>query len=164
MLESNKLDILKKLSIITVDKYTIKIAKSLHITIFPVVYPDFFYDDFIETGNKKCYLINYHHNDLNASIGTISIVYHTNHVYIMTFGLLEEFRRAKIGSICLSLFEKYLISIGIKKIFLHVQVINKIACSFYKKCGYRKIKKEDDYYESLSNKKAYLFYKNIKDT
>ncbi|MDH5405758.1 MAG: GNAT family N-acetyltransferase [Candidatus Aminicenantes bacterium] len=78
---------------------------------------------------------------------------------IITLDIHPNYRRRKIGSKLLSRVEDHLISLGIKNVYLQVEVNNTPAISLYKKCGFTEAKRLPKYY--LNKIDAFLMKKNL---
>ena len=82
-----------------------------------------------------------------------------NCIYIMTFGVLDEFRKMKIGSKMID----QIINIGLSDklcvgVFLDVIYYNHSAIKFYKKNEFKKVMTNRNYYNLKGNKyDAYVF-------
>lgn len=58
--------------------------------------------------------------------------------YILTFVLLEPYRKLKIGTRMMANLEQEIRKVaGVKCIYLHMHVQNEIGKRFYEKCGFR---------------------------
>lgn len=84
-------------------------------------------------------------------------------LYIMTFGLLAQFRRCGIGRYCFSyLTERCRLSKNFNSISLHVQENNLPAIRFYKKAGFFERRKIEGYYKRIQPSTALLMTKTMK--
>ncbi|KAJ6228775.1 n-alpha-acetyltransferase 50 [Anaeramoeba flamelloides] len=83
--------------------------------------------------------------------------------YILTFSVLETYRREGIGS---ELLRKVLTYCRedeeIKEVYLHVQVSNDLAIEFYKKFGFQITETVKDYYKHIDVKDAYKLTRTLK--
>lgn len=70
-------------------------------------------------------------------------------IYIMAVGCLAPYRRRGIGTQLLQYIDHYCQNVSsiIKSIYLHVQVSNEDAITFYKRHGYRTTDRIKDYYK-----------------
>ena len=103
--------------------------------------------------------------DINKNINYIEEVYSYitcddyNCIYIMTIGVMDEFRKMKIGTNLLN----RIIDIGLKNklcvgIFLDVIYYNNSAIKFYKKNDFKKVMTNKNYYNIKGNKyDSYVF-------
>jgi len=84
-------------------------------------------------------------------------------IYIMTIGVMDEFRKMNIGSNLL----KYIYNIALKidrciAIYLHVISYNETAIKFYQKNKYKNVAKIDNYYNfDDKNYDAFVFMRII---
>ena len=85
------------------------------------------------------------------------------YIYIMTIGVMDEFRQMNIGSNLL----KYIYNIALKidrciAIYLHVISYNETAIKFYQKNKYKNVAKIDNYYNfEDKNYDAFVFMRTI---
>ncbi|KAJ3445983.1 n-alpha-acetyltransferase 50 [Anaeramoeba flamelloides] len=83
--------------------------------------------------------------------------------YILTFSVLETYRREGIGS---ELLRKVLNFCRedeeIKEVYLHVQVSNDLAIEFYKKFGFQITETVKGYYKKIDVKDAYKLTRTLK--
>jgi N-alpha-acetyltransferase 50 len=84
------------------------------------------------------------------------------HVYILTIGVLEPYRRHGIASQLLE-FVVNLVKQDkkIKGIYLHMQTSNEAAKNFYLKHGFEITKEMESYYMDLNPSSAYVFVKDL---
>jgi len=85
-------------------------------------------------------------------------------VYIMTITVLEEYKRYGIGTQLL----QELINIHkemkeINFIYLHVQINNDLALSFYGRNNFENVKTIQNYYTDIEPRDAYLLKLNLRD-
>jgi len=84
-------------------------------------------------------------------------------VYILTFGVLEAYRRLGIGARMLhDVLRKVGEQPGIKEIYLHVQVGNDAALAFYRGNGFVGDDVVPDYYKNIEPTGAILLRKCIR--
>ena len=93
--------------------------------------------------------------------------------YILTFIVLEKYRKLKIGSQMIAEMERTLKGEGeqerekdkgkekekVDGIYLHVHVVNESAISFYKKQGFVEHKRLDNYYKTIDQPHALVLVK-----
>lgn len=145
----------------TVCEENIECAKELQRLLFPVHYPDSFYKDLLYDPTKMSYV--FRHADDVIGICSVNVEEEYSRSYLMTFGVVPEYRRRKIGTQCLLLLESVLMEkYGIRKLYLHVLSSNIGAKLFYLRLGYCFLRVENDYYRNLPVKSALFFVKNIK--
>lgn len=145
----------------TVSESNIECVKELQRLLFPVHYPDSFYRDLLYDPTKMSYV--FRHAGSVIGICSVNVETEYSRSYLMTFGVVPEYRRRKIGTQCLMLLESVLIERhGIQKLYLHVLSSNVSAKLFYLRLGYCFLRVENDYYRNLPVKSALFFVKNIK--
>lgn len=89
----------------------------------------------------------------------------STHLYILTIGVLEPYRRHGIAS---QLLEK-VVSLAsedkkIKGIYLHMQVSNEGAKNFYLKNGFEITSELENYYSDLTPSSAFILVKKLNTT
>ncbi|UJR31294.1 hypothetical protein I4U23_018792 [Adineta vaga] len=138
-------------------QHNIKQLKVLNRDIFPVLYNEKFYKDLLEAG-ELCKLA--YCNDI--VVGTLCCRFdlsdNRRRLYIMTLGVLAKYR---------TLMLKHALKIceddgNVDSIYLHVQINNQTALSFYKKFGFEIVSKATDYYRRLEPSDAYLLERQFK--
>lgn len=81
----------------------------------------------------------------------------------MTLGVLEPYRRRKLGHILLQhVLDQSELLPTITRVYLHVQVVNTGALQFYHCHGFQQVALVKDYYKHIPDKDAYVVVKNIK--
>lgn len=145
----------------TVCENNIECAKELQKLLFPVHYPDSFYNDLLCDPTKMSYV--FRHAGCVIGICSVNVEVEHSRSYLMTFGVVPGYRRRRIGTQCLLLLESFLLEkYGIQRLYLHVLSSNVGAKLFYTKLGYCFLRIENDYYRNLPVKSALFFVKNIK--
>lgn len=149
----------QNLHMVRISPKNIKKMELMNSLLFPVTYKDAF-----------SYQILFRHNNFgfifyegSCPIGLCT--YQLNHycVYIMTFGILEDYRRIKYGSKCMSMIENHIIqTVGRVSIKLHVHESNHIGIRFYKYIGYYQVGIDHLYYSEMVPKTAYILEKDLK--
>eukprot|EP00124_Ichthyophonus_hoferi_P001845 Ihof_evm2s109 gene=Ihof_evmTU2s109 len=120
-----------------VTKHNVKLLRLLNSTVFAVQYNDQFYTDIQEAGEfaKLAW-----YNDVMVGAVCCRIEPQedgTKHVYIMSLGCLAPYRRLGIGRVMLQhILDQSQKDTAITKVYLHVQINNEEALSFYKKEGF----------------------------
>ncbi|TBU12512.1 putative N-acetyltransferase [Hamiltosporidium tvaerminnensis] len=128
--------------------------------IYPLKYRKTFYGQLCNSQVKHGYLFLLDQKYIGCC--SYEIDKECSNAYIMTFGIVNTFRRKGIGKICLEKLEKKLLNeFGIPIFRLHVQTSNSEALSFYKKNGYEVIKIEESYYRNILPKSAYFLEKSF---
>ena len=123
---------------------------------FPVVYRDSFYEQLLP--NTEYTRLGYFADCLVATIGC---KIESKRMYIMTLGVLSEYRRFGFGSQLLSWATENAISEKLSEIALHVQTNNLVALDFYKKHSFVVKSEERDYYPQLSPSSAFYLVKRL---
>ncbi|KAI8366889.1 n-alpha-acetyltransferase 50, NatE catalytic subunit [Blakeslea trispora] len=86
----------------------------------------------------------------------------TAKIYMMTLGVLQQYRRLGLGSVLLSYMMDYARQNPmITCLYLHVQTVNQAAIGFYLQHGFRIQQVVQDYYKLAENRDAFLLYKNL---
>ncbi|KAM0676087.1 N-alpha-acetyltransferase 50 [Gurleya vavrai] len=148
-----------KLRLDPVDIDEIDQFKHIQNLIFPVSYPPFFYKDLISSENHLGYFIKYD----EKTIGVVTYRIDPVAIYIMTFGILQNYRGYYLGSCALYVVEAFAIVNHKKNLMcLHVNVSNRSAVSFYTKNGFSVNKIVKDYYVKTVPRDAYILYKVVK--
>jgi len=78
---------------------------------------------------------------------------------IKTLAVNPNFRQQGIGTKLVNFTTKRLKKESVKEVFLHTRTKNQIAILFYKKLGFKILKKIENYYKNGDN--AYLMVKKI---
>ncbi|CAF0860187.1 unnamed protein product [Adineta ricciae] len=143
-------------------QHNIKQLKVLNRDIFPVLYNEKFYKDLLESG-ELCKLA--YCNDI--VVGTLCCRFdlsdNRRRLYIMTLGVLAKYRELGLGTLMLKHALKICEDDGnVDSIYLHVQIDNYTALSFYKKFGFEIVSKAMDYYRRLEPSDAYLLERKFK--
>jgi len=150
-----------------VTHHNIKQLKRLNQVIFPVNYNDRFYKDVLEAG-ELAKLVYFSDIVVGAVCCRIEASVDANNsakrrLYIMTLGCLPAYRRLGLGTLMLEHVFKLCKSDGnIDSIYLHVQVNNDDALSFYKKFGFEIVELAKSYYKRIEPADAYLVEKHMK--
>lgn len=153
----NDLDFLN-LTLVEVNYMNIEIMKNINDILFPVRYKKSFYAQIISRPYIRGFLFKLSYQ----FIGVCSFKILKNECYLMTFGVLQEFRNNGIGSKSLQRIEKFvLLNYNVTHIRLHVHITNKIAIRFYIKNFYQNYGVETNYYCSIDPSHAYVFIKNL---
>ncbi|ELA47635.1 hypothetical protein VCUG_00836 [Vavraia culicis subsp. floridensis] len=144
---------------ICVSSKNIEILKHLDLKIFPIKYKNEYYQDLLTNKDKHSFLFIYN----NEYIGEAS--YDLCHVkkrcYLMTLGVVNEYRSHGLGSQILSFVENMVRGERVERIYLHVQLKNMVASRFYLKWSYRVVKIEKDYYTKLDSQCAIVLCKYL---
>jgi ribosomal protein S18 acetylase RimI-like enzyme len=82
--------------------------------------------------------------------------------YLMTIGVLKAYQRLGIGTLLLNhAISQAQALVPIKEIYLHVQAENEAAMAFYERHRFTKGPLETQYYQSLENGDAYVFFRQF---
>ena len=85
-------------------------------------------------------------------------------LYIMTLGCLAPYRRLGVGKAMLDHVMSVVEQEGnIDAVFLHVQVNNESAISFYKKAGFDIVETKEQYYKRIEPADAHVLEKRLKN-
>ena len=123
---------------------------------FPVLYRDSFYEQLL--ANTELTRLGYFADCLVSAIGC---KIESKCLYIMTLGVLSEYRRFGFGTQLLKWATEKGLSEKLSEIALHVQTNNVDALEFYKSHGFRIEREEADYYPQLKPSSAYYLVKNL---
>ena len=100
-----------------------------------------------EAIKEICYNI-----DFNEEVSSYLKCQEYNCVYIMTIGVLDEYRKLHIGSNLVKIiFEQALLDNLCIGVYLDVVCYNKTAMIFYEKNGFKKVSKIKNYYDIKGN-------------
>jgi len=144
--------------------HNIKLLKKVNQVVFPVVYHDNFYKDVLEAGElaKLAYC-----NDIvvGAVCCRIDNSDNTRKLYIMTLGCLAPYRRLGIGTKMV----EHVLNVVSKdgnydSVFLHVQINNESAISFYRNFGFDVVETKQNYYKRIEPADAYVLEKKLDKT
>ncbi|ORZ15667.1 acyl-CoA N-acyltransferase [Absidia repens] len=147
-----------------VSSWNVDTLKKLHLTLFPVHYSDSFYEQVQNVGEfaKVAYLDSIPVGAICCRIEPELQQEGKYRVYIMTLGVLEPYRRRRLGHLMLQhIVDQAQLQPTITRIYLHVQVLNTTALSFYHCHGFQKVALARDYYKNIHDKDAYVVVKNI---
>ncbi|TPX73433.1 hypothetical protein CcCBS67573_g05307 [Chytriomyces confervae] len=119
--------------------------KRVNEAIFPIKYNDSFYNSVL----------------INSAFSLL------DYLYIMTIGVLGQYRKSGIGSALLTaLIARATADQTVAHIQLHVQISNENALSFYLKHNFRIVSQVRDYYvfnKGVIPPHAFLLRKNVKE-
>lgn len=126
--------------------------------LFPIVYSNTFYHKMIIQIDYHCFFIY----QGCLCIGVCSVQIESHYSYLLVFGLLPEFRGQGLGTASLSHIERFVSNeLRVSTIYLHVQINNLRAKSFYLNNGYLLVDIKQDYYTDIFPAEAYVFMKNL---
>ena len=143
-----------------VDKSSVGLLRIIHRELLPVHYTDNIYS-IVKEGKQAKGILAYYNND--TAVGEIcfrrEIENDEKKIYIMTLGVLKSYQRMGIAT---KLINKMMEDADdVVEVYLHVHVENDAAIKFYETIGFQQKELVNDYYKSLSNGNAYLYYKRI---
>jgi ribosomal protein S18 acetylase RimI-like enzyme len=145
-------------------QHNLKQLKVLNRDVFPVAYNEKFYKDLLGAG-ELCKLAYCNDIVVGAVCCRIDLTENRRRLYIMTLGVLAKYRELGLGTLMLEHVFKICEREGnIDSIYLHVQVNNDTALSFYKKFGFEIISTATEYYRRLEPCDAYLLERSLKKT
>jgi ribosomal protein S18 acetylase RimI-like enzyme len=82
--------------------------------------------------------------------------------YILTFVVLEPYRKFRIGTKMMEELERTVRSRGdVSCVYLHMHVRNEMGRGFYQNCGFRIEKRLDNYYTDLEEPHCYILRKDM---
>ena len=123
---------------------------------FPIAYRESFYQQLLAT--TELTRLGYFADCL---VGAIGCKIESRRMYVMTLGVLDQYRRFGFGTQLLDWAIRQAITENMSEIALHVQTNNEGALSFYKKHGFVIQHKEDDYYPQLDPSSAYYLVRKL---
>ncbi|EAS04971.1 acetyltransferase (GNAT) domain protein (macronuclear) [Tetrahymena thermophila SB210] len=144
-----------------VNEKNYELLRTLNSVTFPVQYTLSFYNKVL-TYNKYSRLAFY--NDILVGAMTCRQEEKDGQqsLYILTIGVLDAYRKHKIGS---QLMDELLKLVKqdpeIKFIYLHMQVNNEVGLQFYKRFGFEIAETIDNYYTDISPKACYILKKML---
>jgi len=140
-------------------------VRKLNSVLFPIKYSDKFYQDVLSPDAEEfCKLVYY--NDI--PVGTVccrfETVGETTKLYLMTMGILAPYRSRGLGSqslqhILTAAASQLKPNIG--SIYLHVQVSNSAAKTFYERHGFKEIGVQKNYYKKIVPHDAWILEKSL---
>ncbi|UMM41021.1 hypothetical protein L5515_017468 [Caenorhabditis briggsae] len=136
--------------------------KKLNEAVFPIAYNDKFYVEARTCGDLGR-LAYYNDVVVGAVCCRIDDISDEKSLYLMTLGTLAAYRQCGIGTILINYALKLCKKLEeVKTMYLHVQVNNEKAVSFYEKHGFVNDGIIEDYYR-ISPRDAYLLIKRIRN-
>ena len=141
----------------------INILRKLNFETFPVKYSTSFY---IKVVMEYTGLSRYaFYNDIVIGAYTVRIedFKEKPHAYILTFGVLEPYRKYNVGRQMMENLEKEVVEKHpeVEAIYLHMHVINEGGKKFYERCGFVVEEKLENYYTDLEEPHCYIIRKKI---
>ncbi|KAK2716839.1 probable N-acetyltransferase san [Artemia franciscana] len=143
--------------------HNIRQLKRINQMIFPVAYNDKFYKDVVDAG-ELAKLAYYNDVVVGAVCCRIDTSENQRRLYIMTLGCLAPYRKTGVGTAMLnhvmSIVEK---DGNFDAIYLHVQVTNEVALSFYQKFGFEVIDTKEQYYKRIDPPGAHVLQRTLRN-
>jgi len=142
--------------------HNIRQLKRLNTVVFPVSYNDKFYKDVLQAG-ELARLAYYNDVVVGGVCCRVDTSNGLRELYIMTLGCLAPYRRLGIGTIMLKHVLDYVERDGnFDSIFLHVQVNNDSAISFYQRFGFNIVETKPAYYKKIEPADAHVLRKDLR--
>lgn len=142
--------------------HNIRQLKRLNTVVFPVSYNDKFYKDVLQAG-ELARLAYYNDVVVGGVCCRIDTSEGQRRLYIMTLGCLAPYRRLGIGTKMLIHVLNFVEQDGnFDSIFLHVQVNNDSAISFYQKFGFSVVETKPAYYKRIEPADAHVLQKSLR--
>ncbi|ORX49073.1 acyl-CoA N-acyltransferase [Hesseltinella vesiculosa] len=143
----------------------IYLLKQLHLILFPVRYTDSFYDQVQHLGElaKLVYVDNQAAGSICCRLEPEGPDHPGKYrIYIMTLGVLESYRRRRLGQLLVQhILKQAELLPYVTRVYLHCQVQNTAATTFYLRQGFEKVAYAKDYYKHIPDKDAYVLVKNV---
>ena len=146
-----------------VTQHNIKQLKRLNQYILPVTYNDKFYKDVLEVNASNLSKLAFFNDVIVGAVSCrVDVTNGERSLYIMTLGCLAPYRRYGVGTVLLShVFDICKTQGNFSKIFLHVQINNESALSFYKKFGFEVVATKERYYKRIEPADAFVLEKKL---
>jgi ribosomal protein S18 acetylase RimI-like enzyme len=146
-----------------VNKSTIGLQKIIHRELLPVKYSSSIYEMMTD---RTCVTAELAFLYDDTAIGEVSFRIEDSDdvkkAYLMTIGVLKAYQRLGIGTLLLNrAISQAQALVPIKEIYLHVQAENEAAIAFYERHQFTRGPLETQYYQSLANGDAYVFFRQF---
>ncbi|THG99372.1 hypothetical protein EW026_g2954 [Hermanssonia centrifuga] len=133
-------------------------VRKLNSVLFPIKYSEKFYNDILQPELEDfCKLVGTFCCRIETSGGQMKL-------YVMTMGVLAPYRSRGLGSQCLD----HIIRTAadhqnphLSAIFLHVQISNPAAKTFYERNGFKELGVFENYYKKLVPHDAWILEKEV---
>ncbi|KAG2209459.1 hypothetical protein INT47_008302 [Mucor saturninus] len=155
-----------RISLGNVTDETLPNLVDLHSRVFPVIYGDKFYQEVMNAGElaKLIYYDNQYAGAVCCRIEPSKYANYTARVYMMTLGVLKNYRNLGLGSVLIDhIMENARRATNpmITSLYLHVQTVNEQAIRFYTRNGFRIQAIVHDYYKLIENRDAYILTRPV---
>ncbi|KAF0691345.1 Aste57867_17401 [Aphanomyces stellatus] len=137
--------------------HNVGVLRVLNRTIFPVRYNDSFYSDILSTP-RELSKFGYVDGMIVAAIccRVETMPDGVERVYIMTLGVLEPYRKHRLGGALLQSVLDHCETSKMDHIYLHVQTSNAAAIRFYTHHGFQVTQTIHNYYRNISPPDCYI--------
>ncbi|KAI7878516.1 N-alpha-acetyltransferase 50, NatE catalytic subunit, partial [Lichtheimia hyalospora FSU 10163] len=141
-------------ALVNVTTDNVKMLSKLNAVLFPVEYGATFYREVLYVGElaKLAY-----YGGMCVGACCCRPEMDGTRIYIMTLGVLAPYRHLGLGSQLLTHVIRHASRVPrYAYIYLHVQITNQAALSFYQKHGFHIIGMEKNYYRDIEPRDAYI--------
>ncbi|CAM6002308.1 unnamed protein product [Sphagnum balticum] len=150
MAEEKKAKKTLKVTMGEVNDKNINILRKLNFETFPVKYSTGLYIKIAHHYTEFSKFAFYNDIVIGAYTVRLEDYKEKKHAYILTFGVLEPYRKYGIGRQMMEYLEKELTDKSeAAGIYLHMHVLNVIGKNFYESCGFIVDERLDNYYTDL---------------
>ncbi|GAA5811134.1 hypothetical protein MFLAVUS_004563 [Mucor flavus] len=158
--------ITSRISLGSVTNETLPDLVDLHARVFPVSYGEKFYEEVMNAGDlaKLIYYDNQYAGAVCCRLEPSKYANYTARVYMMTLGVLKNYRSLGLGSILIeNIMENARRATNpiVTSLYLHVQTANEQAIRFYTRNGFRIQAVVYDYYKLIENRDAYILTRPV---
>lgn len=144
-----------------INRSNINQIRKLNYDTLPVKYSTAFYCKLLMEYTELSRAVYY--NDIMVGCYTARVEDYegVQAAYILTFVVLEPYRKCRIGSQMMEELERTVRELkDVKCIYLHMHVHNQTGQKFYERCGFRIEKRLDNYYTDLEEPHCYILRKD----
>ncbi|KAK7687058.1 hypothetical protein QCA50_009558 [Cerrena zonata] len=142
-------------------------VRKLNSVLFPIKYSEKFYQDvLLPQAEDFCKLVYFNDVPVGTICCRLETVDNKTRLYLMTMGVLAPYRSRGLGSKSL----EHVIAaaannpkLKIESMYLHVQVSNASAKSFYERHGFKEVAVQQDYYKKLIPHDAWILERSLTD-
>ncbi|KAI0032478.1 N-acetyltransferase NAT13 [Vararia minispora EC-137] len=161
-------DISSRVSFASLTPNNVGTVKKLNSVLFPVKYSDKFYAEILQPDVEDfCRLVYYNDIPVGIICCRIELKGKASDLYLLTMGVLAPYRHLGVGSYMLQQISDSASShtkSPVQRIYLHVQISNDGAKSFYEKHGFVEVGVDDSYYKKIKPSAAWILEKAISRT